>query len=218
MDLGGGEDKFDVRRWFFERLEQSIECRVSEHVDLVDVVYFELPAHGRVVYGFAKGADLIDAIVGSTVDLDHVERCALGDLLADGIIWIEIDLGTTGAIERLGENPRGGSLAGATGADEKIRMSKPILRNRVFQGTHHMILPEDIIEGSGAVFSGEDLVTHERDCKACAGIDNLIYAQNAVFFRGFGLHWQGPRLTCLYEKFLPAHYPRVFSDGIVQKR
>jgi hypothetical protein len=45
-----------------------------------------------------------------------------------------------------------------------------------------MILPEDIIEGSGAVFSGEDLVTHERDCKACAGIDNLIYAQNAVFF------------------------------------
>jgi hypothetical protein len=97
-------------------------------------------------------------------------------------------------------------------------MSKPILRDRVFQGTHHMILPEDIIEGSGAVFSGEDLVTHERDCKACAGIDNLIYAQNAVFFRGFGLHQQGPRLTCLYEKFLPAHYPRVFSDGIVQKR
>jgi hypothetical protein len=46
-----------------------------------------------------------------------------------------------------------------------------------------VILPEDIIEGSGAVFSGEDLVTHERDCKACAGIDNLIYAQNAVFLR-----------------------------------
>jgi hypothetical protein len=49
-----------------------------------------------------------------------------------------------------------------------------------------VILPEDIIEGSGAVFSGEDLVTHERDCKACAGIDNLIYAQNAVFFADSG--------------------------------
>ena len=217
VNLRGGENEFDVRRWFFERLEQGVEGLIGEHVDLVDVVNFELPAHRCVVYGFAQGADLIDAIIGSTVDLNDIKRSALGNLLTDGVIRIEVDLGTAGTIKSFGKNPRSGGLACATGADEKIGMSEPILRDRVFQGTHNVILTEDIVEGGGAVFSSEDLVTHERDCKACAGIDNLIYAQNADFFRGFGLHRHEARLLYLCEIFLSTYCPRVLPHNSMQK-
>jgi len=34
--------------------------------------------------------------------------------------------------------------------------------NRIGQGLHHMILPHQIIEGLWTVFSGQNLVTHNR--------------------------------------------------------
>ena len=71
--LGGGEDEFHVRWRFFERLEERVEGGVREHVNLVDVENFELSASWGEADGFAKVADLFDAVVGGTVDFQDVE-------------------------------------------------------------------------------------------------------------------------------------------------
>jgi hypothetical protein len=72
LDFGGGEDEFYVRRGFFEGFEEGVEGGVGEHVDLIDVVDFELAASGGVFDGFAEVADLVNAVVGGTVDFEDV--------------------------------------------------------------------------------------------------------------------------------------------------
>ncbi len=160
--LGGGEDEFHVRRRFFERLEQGVERRVGEHVDLVDVVDLELAAGGGEAHGFAEVADLFDAVVGGAVDFEHVERAAFGDLDADVFVGIEVGFRAAGAIERLGEDAGGGGFAGAAGADEKVGVGEALLGDRIAQGADDVVLAEDIVEGFGSVFAGEDLVAHGR--------------------------------------------------------
>jgi hypothetical protein len=36
VSLGGGENKDDMRRGFFERLEKGVECRCGKHVNFID--------------------------------------------------------------------------------------------------------------------------------------------------------------------------------------
>ncbi len=43
-------------------------------------------------------------------------------------------------------------------------MSEAVLFDGVAEGADDVILAEDVIEGFGAVFSGEDLVAHGGDC------------------------------------------------------
>ena len=167
--LGGGEDEFHVRRRFLERLEQRVEGRVREHVDLVDVVDLELPAGGGEADGFAQVADLFDAVVRGAVDFQHVERAAFGDLDADVLVGVEVGFRAVGAVERLGENAGGGGLAGAARADEKIGVGEALLGDGVAQGAHDVVLSEDVVEGFGSVFAGEDLITHGGECRDGGG-------------------------------------------------
>lgn len=167
--LGGGEDEFHMRRWFFERLEQGVERRVREHVDLVDVVDFELAAGGGEADGFTEIADLFDAVVGGTVDFEHIERAAFGDFDADVFLGVELGFRAIGAIQGFGENAGGGGFAGATRADEEVGVGEALLGDRIAQRADDMILTEDVVEGFGTVFSGEDLVTHEGECREDGG-------------------------------------------------
>ena len=188
--LGGGEDEFHVRRWFFERLEQRVEGGVREHVDLVDVENLELPAGGGEAHGLAQVADLLDAVVRGTVDFEHVERATFGNLDADVLLGVEVGFRAVGAVERLGENPRGGGLPGAPRADEKIGVGQPFLGDGVAKGPDDVVLSEDVVEGFGSVFAGEDLITHGGECRDGGG---FVMAE----FSGIGkmLEWLGEKFV-----------------------
>ncbi len=102
VGFGGGEDELYVLGWFFERLEEGIEGGVREHVDLVDIVDLEACAGGSKGGGFAKGADLLDAVVGGSVDFENVEGAAFGDFDGEGVFGVELDAGTTLGVEGFG--------------------------------------------------------------------------------------------------------------------
>jgi hypothetical protein len=69
--------------------------------------------------GLAEVADLFDAVVGGTVDFEHVERAAFGDFDADVLVGVEVGLGAAGAVEGLGEDAGGGGFAGAAGPTKR---------------------------------------------------------------------------------------------------
>ena len=64
------------------------------------------------------------------------------------------------AIERLGEDARGGGLADAARPDEEIGVREPVLFDRVLQRPRDVLLPDDIVERLRPIFARENLVAH----------------------------------------------------------
>ena len=86
---------------------------------------------GAYLHGFAQFAHLLDAVVAGAVDFQHIERAAFGDFLALGIVVVEIDLGSAGAVQALGEDARDGRFARAARAAEQIGMGDALLLDGV---------------------------------------------------------------------------------------
>ena len=160
LGIRGREEELHVRWRLLERLEQRVEGGRREHVHLVDDVDLEL-ARGRGEFGgIPQFPDLVDTIVRGTVDLEHIEGTPLGDLLHPRVGIIELGAGTSGAVQRLGEDPSQGGLAGSPGTTEEVAMGDPPQSDGVGQGGGHVFLTHHIGKTLGTVFSGDDLVTH----------------------------------------------------------
>ena len=76
MDFGRRENEYRVIGRLFEGLQQSVERRLGEHVDLVDDVDLVPALVGRIAYLVAQVANVVDAAIAGRVDLDEVERAA----------------------------------------------------------------------------------------------------------------------------------------------
>ena len=158
--FGGGEHEFGVGGRFFERFQEGVEGLLGQHVDFVNDIDLE-PGSGRsVADGVAELADFLDAAIAGAVDFDDIEGTALGDLAAAGVVVLEIDFGTIGAIQALGEDAGDGGFAGAAGTAEEVSVGDSVLADGVGQGLGDVILADDVAEPLGSVFAGDDLVRH----------------------------------------------------------
>lgn len=79
MSFCGGKDEFYVGGRFFEGFEEGIEGGIGKHVDFVDDVDFKACLGGGILAGFAKVADLIDGVIGGTIDFNDIEARAIHD-------------------------------------------------------------------------------------------------------------------------------------------
>ena len=66
-----------------------------------------------------------------------------------------------GAVEGLGEDAGGGGFADAARTDKEKSMGEATLRDGVGEGFDDVLLPDELREGAGAVFPGEDEIGHE---------------------------------------------------------
>ena len=126
-------------------------------VDEVDLV---TPLGWGVSNILTELPDVFDAVVAGAINLDHIETVAGGNLAAVIAFAARRNRRSFHAIERLGQNSRGRCLSDAARADEEVRVSEAVLRDRVFQRARDMVLPDQIIEGLGPVFPRKNLVTH----------------------------------------------------------
>ena len=129
--LGRGEEEFHVRRRLFEGFEQGIEGRSAQHVHLVDQVDTELASRGEEADILAQLAHLLDAVVAGPVDLENIEAVAGRDFTAR----VTLAAGRLGrplhAIQRLGKNAGGRSLAHPTRTDKKVSMGQASILDRI---------------------------------------------------------------------------------------
>ena len=76
MRLGGRQNKNDIRRRFLQGLKQCIERSYGKHMHLIDNVDFVFSFGRTVLHLLADLADVVDAVVGSRIDLNHVHGIA----------------------------------------------------------------------------------------------------------------------------------------------
>ena len=162
LRVGGAQHKDHVCRRLLKRLEQRVERRRREHVDLVDDINLVLAAHrgkvdgvddllAHVVHaGTACGIELVDirvvalgdelALLASTVG--HAAACTLGARR----------LGIA-AQQRLGQNARHGGLARAARSAEQVGVGQAPLGDGVLERRDDMLLAHHGVEGERAILS-----------------------------------------------------------------
>jgi hypothetical protein len=160
LRLGGREDKFHMFGRLFEGLQKRIKRRWREHVYFIDQINFVTPLRWRVPNVFAELPYVFDAVVAGTVNLNHIEAIPGGNLTAVIAFAARGNGRSFHAIERFSKDSRGRCFADPARANKEIRMSKPVLRDRILQRTRDMCLAHQVVERLRSIFSGENLVTH----------------------------------------------------------
>ena len=150
-----------MRRRLFQRLEQRIERRRAQHVHFVDDVDLEPPVRRPVPGRLAQVTDLVDAVVGSSVDLHHVKAVAGGDFAAAVTGAARLHRGAFLAVQRLGEDTGERGLPRPARPHEDVRMGDPPGFDRVPQCAGHVLLADDILELLRAPLARQHLVRHK---------------------------------------------------------
>ena len=146
--VGGAEHEQDALGWLLERLEQDVPA-LLDALDLVDDEHLAPQVGRRGVHPGHQLAHVVDAVVGCRVELDDVERAALADGDAVGARVARLAVAEVGAVDRLGEDPRGRGLAGAAGTHEQQPMPQPPEADRVAKGLDDGPLADHLAERLG---------------------------------------------------------------------
>ena len=155
LGVGRAHDEDDVLGRLLERLQQRIERRRGQHVDLVDDVDLAA-AHRRGVVHAADDlvADVVHAGARRGVELSHVGVLAGGDqaALLAGAVGQALALL---AHEGLGKQARHGGLARAARSAKEVRVACLVLRNSAHERLDHVFLADDLLERLWAVLCVE---------------------------------------------------------------
>ena len=151
-----------MRRRLLERLEQRVERRRREHVDLVDDIDLVLAAHRGKVDGVDDLlAHVVHAGAGSGIELVDIGVVALGDelaLLAGAVGHATArtlgarSLGIA-AEQRLAQDTRHGGLARTARTAEQVSVGQAPLGDGVLERRDDMLLAHHGVEGERAILS-----------------------------------------------------------------
>ena len=153
LRLGGGEDELHVRRRLLDELEQGVEALRCDHVGLVEDEDLEAVARRGEGGALAQVPGVVHAVVGGGVDLDDVEaaRAAGGQVPAGGALPAGGVGGEALAVQAARQDAGRGGLAAAARAGEEVGVGDAITAQCCHERGGHMVLPDDVLEGVGAV-------------------------------------------------------------------
>ena len=162
LRVGGAQHKDHVRRRLLKRLEQRVERRRREHVDLVDDIDLVLAAHRGKVDGVDDFlAHIVHARAACGIELVDIRVVALGNELALLTSTVGHAAACTLGARRLGiaaeqclgQNARHSGLARAARSAEQVRMGQASLGDSVLERRDDMMLAHHGVEGERAILS-----------------------------------------------------------------
>ena len=134
-------------------LQQRIEGRNGEHVDLVDDVHALFHLAGSIDGIITQVADIVNAVVGGGVDLQNVHTgsgidgpACLTDVAGVAVMGIE-------AVDRLRQNLGAAGLTRTARAGKQVRMAHMPGQQLGLQGLRHSPLTNHIIKGLRPILS-----------------------------------------------------------------
>ena len=158
LQLGRGEDEDQMLGRLFDDLQQRIEGRDRKHMHLVDDIDALFYGRGREDGFLPQGADVVDAVVGGSVQLDHIEDRAIGDTAAGGAFSAGVAVHRVLAVDRAGEDARTGRFARSPRANKQIRVREPRCTHLVLQGLGDVLLADDVVKGLRPPFAVKRLI------------------------------------------------------------
>ena len=163
----GGENEDNAVRRLFQSFQERVRGFVGELVRFVEDDDFVAAGGGSVANHFAKLADLVNAAVGGSVNFDDIERVAGGNFAAGIAGAVRFGGGALNAIQRLGENERGGSLADAADTGKNVRVSDAVRIDGVGESSGDVLLADNFAESLRAIFSGDNFISHLGSTAFC---------------------------------------------------
>ena len=158
VKLRGGENEHQVLRRLLQDLQQGVEGREGQHVDLVDDIDPLFDSGGGVDGLVPQGPDLVHTVIGRGVQLQNVQKAAVLNAKAGGTGAAGVPVHGMLAVYGLGENFRAGGLSGAPGAGEEVSVGGAAFGHLLLQGLGDMALPRDVREGLGPPLAVEGLI------------------------------------------------------------
>ena len=149
-------------RGLLQGLEERVEGRLRQHVDLVDDVDLAPPPGWRVAGILAERPHLVDPAIRGAVDLDHVERTPGRHLAARLARGAGHRAGGPRAlaVQTHREEPGRGRLAHAPGPGKQVRVGNALLGEGVPKRPDDRRLPDDRVERERPPAPREHLVAH----------------------------------------------------------
>ena len=158
MQLRGSQNEHQMLRRLLQNFQQGVEGRRGQHVDLVHDVDPLFHIGGGVDGLVPEGPDLVHAVVGGGVQLQHIQKAAVLDAEAGRALAAGVSVHRVLTVDRLGQNFGAGGLAGAPGAGEEVGVGSPALGYLLLQGLRDMGLADDIGKCLGPPFAVQGLV------------------------------------------------------------
>ena len=156
LRVGSAHDKDHVLRGLFKRLEQRIERRRGQHVNLVDDIDLVAAAYWRIAHAIDDFlADVVHAGVACCVQLIDIRMLTRSNEAAVLAGAIRKMARTLLAQKRLCQQARHGGLACAARSAEQVRMARAPLKHGTTQRSHHMFLADNVVKRLGAILSIE---------------------------------------------------------------
>ena len=131
----------------------------------VDDIDFVARRHCRVAHSFNNFAHIVDAGVACSIHFDHIDMSAFGNCHARlaNTTWVDSRAALpvlANAIQRFGNQPRGGGFANPAHAGHKERMRQPVTFYRVTKRLHHGILTNQLGKSLRTVFARQHAIRH----------------------------------------------------------
>ena len=158
VHLGGGQDEHQMRRRLLQNLEQGVERLGGEHVHLVHNVH-PLFHRRRGVHRLVQdGADIVHAVVGGGVQLQHIQDGAVLNAQAGGAGIAGVAVLGALTVHRPGQQLGAGGFARPPGAGEQVGVGQPPGLHLALEGLGDVALAHHLVEGAGAPLAVQGLV------------------------------------------------------------
>ena len=149
VQLRGGQNEHQVLRGLLQDFQQGVEGGGGQHVHLVHDVHPLAHGGGGVHRLVPEGADLVHAVVGGGVQLQHVQDGAVLNAQTGGTLVAGVAVHRVLAVHRPGQNLGAGGLAGAPGAGKEVGVGQPPGGHLALEGLGDVVLPHHVVKGAG---------------------------------------------------------------------
>ena len=154
MFLGCGKDKHHISGRLFESFKEGVERSLRQHVHLIDDKYTIFTCCWGYLHLVNKCANIIYTIIGSSIELNDVERTVFVKCATRVTLIASITLGgAIHTVDCLGKDTRTRGLPHPTRATEKVGMRQAVGSDRVFKCRRERLLSHDRVESRWAIFS-----------------------------------------------------------------
>ena len=158
MQLGGSQNEHQMSRGLLQNFQQGVKRGRGEHMHLVHDIHALTHGSRSIDCLIPQGAHLIHTVVGSGVQLQHIQNGAVLDPQAGGTGVAGISALGVLTVDRPGQDLGAACLTGTAGAGKEISVGGASSRHLLFERLGDMGLTHHVVKGLGPPFAVEGLI------------------------------------------------------------